>query len=218
MIPRALTSVSAPVYLRPGFSHFLYAMELSKVLPAIKKAEADYSFFILDDQTLYEDSSLILNWKDRDLNKYDFTAYDRSAEKFQKMSQKLLGKRLLNQVGVYTPSGIANKEFIENLAGNYIIFNNSNHVVRGGALSTAGYNGGDIITVVANEINESTDNGTSYEVNGWLNPPNYSMYTALSSRGPSSVTLRSRESTSARATQKGQRDSVLDPDRNERDR
>ena len=182
IIPRAMTSVSGPVYLRPGFSTLLYAMEYSKVLPAIKIADADYSFFILDDNTFYEDSSLFIKWKDRDKNIYEFESYDRSAEKFQKIASKLLSKRILNQVGTSTPTGYANKEFIENLAGNYIVFENSTNIVKGGGTSTAGYNGGPVITVTADELNESADNGNVYEVNGWLVPPKNDMYTALSSR------------------------------------
>ncbi len=180
IVPRAFTSVSAPVYLRPGFSYFLYAIEQTKILPALKKQDNDFSFFIIPDHTLNNDSSLVFSWKDRDLNKYEFTAYDRGAEKFQKMSAKLLSKRLLNHVGIRTPDGSANKEFIENLAGNYIVFDNSSAEVMGGAPSIAGYNGGDDIIVTANELAEPTDNGTTYEINGWLLPPKKSIYDALS--------------------------------------
>ena len=182
VVPRALTSVSGPVYLRQGYSTFLYAMEYSKVLPAIKKAGEDYSFFILNDNTLNQDSSLFLIWTDRDRNLYEFKVYDRKMEKEQKMGRKILSKRLLNQVGVSTPDGTANKEFIENLAGNYIVYNHTDNTVKGGVNSTAGYNGGDIITVTAEKLEDDTDNGTTYRVNGWLLPPNYTMYTALSTR------------------------------------
>lgn len=182
IVPRALTSVTGPVYLGPGYSSFLYSMELSKVLPAIKKTDADYSFFIIDDNTLYNDSSLLFSWKDRKRNLYEFRAYDRSSEKMEKMSQKILSKRLLNQVGIRNPEGIANKEFIENLAGNYIIFNNATNEVTGGAACKFGYNGDSVITVIAQEINQIADNGITYKVGGWLPPPNKPMYVALSLR------------------------------------
>lgn len=182
MVPRALTSVTGPVYLGPGYSSFLYAMELSKVLPAIKKAGADYSYFIIPDNLLYKDSSLLFTWKDRTRNLYEFRAWDHSSEKLEKMSPKLLSKRLLNQVGIQTPKGIANKEFIENLAGNYIIYNNTNNHVRGGAKNTYGYNGDSTITVTAEEINHLADNGKTYRVNGWFVPPNNSIYVTLTLR------------------------------------
>ena len=181
-IPRAFTSVAGPVYLRPGYSTFLYAMEYSKVLPAIKKEGADYSFFILRDNTLDQDSSLMIVWSDPSRNIYEFKAFDRFADKEQKIGKKILTKRLLNQVGISTPNGSANKEFIETLSGNYILFNNTDHSVKGGLNSTAGYNGGELITVFAQELEQDADNGKVYQVNGWLLPANYSMFTALSTR------------------------------------
>jgi len=182
VVPRAFTSVAGPVYLRPGYSTFLYAIESAKVLPAIKKEEANYSFFILSDNTMYEDSSLMVYWKDKDANRYDLKAYDRINEKMLKMSSKLLSKRLLNQIGVSVPDGSANKEFIENLAGNFIVYDHINMGVRGGSATKYGFNGDSVITNTAREMEEKADNGVTYEVGGWFYPPNYNMYTALTSR------------------------------------
>ncbi len=182
VVPRAFTSVAGPVYLRPGYSTLLYAIEFAKVLPAIKKESADYSFYILSDNTMYEDSSLIMQWKDRDANRYELRAYDRSNEKMTKMSSKLLSRRLMNQIGISVPNGSANKEFIENLAGNFIVFDNLNQIVRGGAESKFGYNGDSIIILTPREFEEPADNGVTYEVEGWFYPPNYNMFTALTSR------------------------------------
>lgn len=182
IVPRALTSVSGPVYLGPGYSTLLYAMELSKVLPAIKKPDTEYSFFIMDDGTLYNDSSLVLLWKNRTQNDYELRAYDRNSEKMERMTQKILSKRILNQVGINTPRGIANKEFIENLAGNYIIYNNMTNEVSGGVECKFGYNGDSVITVIAEEINQVADNGITYKVKGWFTPPNNTMYNAVSVR------------------------------------
>lgn len=182
IVPRAITSVAGPVYLRPGYSTFLYSMEYSRVTPAIKKSGADYSYFIIDDNSLANDSSLLMYWTDRKRNIYEFRSFDRSEEKLQRMSSKILAKRLLNQVGIHVPEGIANKEFIENLAGNYIVYNNINNEVRGGAEPTFGYKGDSAITLVAKELIEPADNGKTYEVNGWLVPPNKSMYVTLTVR------------------------------------
>ena len=183
IVPRALTSVAGPVYLSPGYSTFLYSMEYSKVLPAIKKPNSDYSFFILDDGTMKNDSSLLFSWKDRSQNIYEIRAFDRITEKMEKMTPKILSKRILNQVGIKTPKGIANKEFIENLGGNYIVFDNTTNEVRGGMECTFGYRGDSVITVIAQEINQIADNGMTYRVNSWFNPPNNSMYAALSLQG-----------------------------------
>ncbi len=182
IVPRAFTSVSGPVYLYPGYSTLLYSMEMSKVLPAIKKSDADYSYFIIDDATVNNDSSLMLRWKNKIQNQYELRAYDRTLEKMEKMTPKILSKRILNQVGINTPKGIANKEFIENIAGNYIVFNNLTNEVRGGIECKYGYNGDSTITVIAEELNQVADNGITYKVNSWLTPPNYNMYSALSVR------------------------------------
>ena len=148
-------------------------------LPAIKKTDADYSFFILDDATTSNDSSLLFKWKNQTQNQYEFRAYDRGAEKMEKMSPKILSKRILNQVGTSTPKGIANKEFIENLAGNYIIYNNTSNEVSGGVECKYGYNGDSAVTVIAEEINQIADNGITYKVNAWFTPPNNTMFNAL---------------------------------------
>jgi len=179
IVPRAFTSVSGPVYLSPGYNTLLYAMEWTKVLPAIKKPDADYSYFILEDNTLANDSSLMLRWKDKIQNSYELRAYNRSTEKMERMTTKILSKRILNQVGINTPKGIADKEFIENLAGNYIVFDNLTNEVRGGSESKYGYLGDSTITVIAQELNIFADNGITYKVNGWFNPPNNNMYSAL---------------------------------------
>ena len=182
VIPRAMTSVSGPVYLRPGFSYFLYAIEFAKILPAIKKQNANYSFFIIPDNILAADSSLLFKWTDRALNQYEFRAFDRSSEANPKMSSDLLSKRLLNHVGVSVPEGNANKEFIENLAGNYIIFDNANNIVSGGKETTFGYFGSEPITLTPTLLEEVADNGITFQINGWLEPQKLSMYTALTSR------------------------------------
>ncbi len=174
--------MAGPVYLRPGYSTFLYAIEYANVLPAIKKEPANYSFYILDDNTMYEDSSLMVRWKDRNANKYDLRSYDRSSERMVTMSTRLLSKRLLNQIGISVPDGSANKEFIENLAGNFIVFDNLNQVVRGGIESKYGYNGDSVITLTPRELEEPADNGVTYKVDGWFYPPNYNIFTALTSR------------------------------------
>ena len=79
--PRAFSSVTGPVYLRPGYSTFMRAMEYTRVLPAVKRKEADYAFYVLSDDRMFMDSSLLINWIDMDLNRYSFKAFDRSADK-----------------------------------------------------------------------------------------------------------------------------------------
>ena len=79
IIPRAFSSVAGPVYLRPGYSTLLYAMEYTKILPALKREEATYAFYILPDLSLQADSSLEIEWVDREANLYKFRAFNSSA-------------------------------------------------------------------------------------------------------------------------------------------
>ncbi|MCK4749406.1 MAG: fasciclin domain-containing protein, partial [Bacteroidales bacterium] len=90
--------------------------------------------------------------------------------------------RLLNQIGISVPDGSANKEYIENLAGNFIVYDNLNLEVRGGADTKYGYNGDSLIKLTPLELEEPADNGVTYEVEGWFYPPNYNMFTAFTSR------------------------------------
>jgi hypothetical protein len=82
-------------------------------------------------------------------------------------------------VGISLPNGSANKEFIQNLAGNYIIWNNSENTVQGGSPSTVGFDG-DIITVCNPvSLDEPSDNGKSWSVNYWFNFKRVNMFTVL---------------------------------------
>ena len=178
VIPRAFSSVTGPVYLRPGYSTFMLAMEDAKVLPAIKKEEGEYTFYPIPDYALEEDSSLLVDWIDRDLNRYKFIAYN-SEKKKVTIDKNELGRRILNHVGTSTPTGFASKEFIENLAGNFIIIDNENNTVRGGSPSVHGYEGDSVVTVTPALLEEPTDNGLTYSVNAWFINPVLDLYLKL---------------------------------------
>lgn len=181
IIPRAFSSVAGPVYLRPGYSTFMYAMEFAKILPAIKKEDAEYSFFIVPDLSLQVDSSLEVIWDDVATNRYRFRTFNRSTQKFDITSRNELTKRLLNQVGTSVPTGLPRKEFIENLAGNFIVVNNSDQTVRGGSDNVYGYLGDSVITIQPVLLEEPTDNGHTYSVDSWFSTPRVDMYSRLTS-------------------------------------
>ena len=181
IIPRAFSSVSAPVYLRPGYSIFMYAMEYTKVLPAIKREDAQYSFYVIPDMELVQDSSLMLVWDDIAANRYRFRVFNRSTERVENLSKNDLAKQLLNQVGISVPTGIPRKEFIENLAGNYIVINNENQTITGGSTSVFGYLGDSVINLHPVLLEEPTDNGKSYSVTSWFVPARADMYSRLTS-------------------------------------
>ncbi|MCF8379235.1 MAG: fasciclin domain-containing protein [Bacteroidales bacterium] len=179
LVPKAFSSVSGAVYLRPAYSWFMYALEESGMVNRLKDAEIEYSFFAISDQILSEDSSLYFTWTNRDLNTYKLRAFSRSSYVWQDMKGKVLRKRLMNQIGISVPNGSANKEFIENLAGNYIIYSNSTNEVRGGSLSKFGYNGDSTITTKAYPLEEIAYNGITYQVNGWMIPSKTTLLTAM---------------------------------------
>ena len=182
VVPRAFSSVTGPVYLRPGYSLFMYAMQLSKVLPALTKINAEYCFFPIPDQILNLDSSLIINWIDKDLNRYKFSAFNRLNNAMSNMSAGLLSKRIFNQIGTSLPNFSANKEFIETLGGNYIIWNNSDNTVSGSKPNTYGYNGDSLLFYNPFPFEEPADNGEAWKVESWFDFSTTEIYAIFNSK------------------------------------
>ena len=181
IVPRAFSSITGPIYLRPGYSTLLYALEYSRTLPALKEEGRDYVFYGQSDLSFAEDSSLFVEWIDRDANRYFFWAFDRGNQSFSSISRNTLTKMILNQTGTSTPRGIAKKEFIENLAGNFIVVNNEDNTVSGGLPSVWGYNGDSAILLTPVQLDEPTDNGKTYDVGGWFKTPVTTMYSRITS-------------------------------------
>ncbi len=72
-----------------------------------------------------------------------FTAYLVSETSAQEvvLTTNDLRTLILNHIGTEYPQGVARKEFIKNLAGNYIIVNNQTQEVSGMSPTTFGYKG-----------------------------------------------------------------------------
>ena len=171
VVPRILKSICKPLYISNLYRKMMYATELTRTVEALKKTGKDYSFFLPTDKGTGDqgDSSFYRLVTNADLNRYHFEAWDLDAKKFERIPNNDLRKRILNQVGESVPTGIANKEFIRNLGGNYIIFNNENGTVRGSSPTIFGYNGDSIINLKPRPIYQNeTDNGQVYEVNSWF--------------------------------------------------
>ena len=90
-----------------------------------------------------------------------------------------LKKRILNQVAVSRPQGLARKEFIENLAGNFIVFDNEDNTATGGLENTYGYRGDSAVYSEPVRLEEETDNGITYRFNSWFRTPTTDMYSRL---------------------------------------
>jgi hypothetical protein len=180
MVPRAFSSVTGPVYTRKGFSKVMFAIEKSGLLSALKRKNANYSFYVESDMNTSADSSLIY-----DAQKESFsvvTLYP--AIKKTGLTVDDLRLLLLNHIGLDQPRGIARKEFIPNLAGNYLIVNNQTGEVKGTAPTTYGYNGSLVVHNPPQKISTNADNGTTYEISNWFSFVANDLYTTISSKYP----------------------------------
>jgi len=180
IVPRAFSSVTGPVYTRKGFSKVMYAIEKSGLLSALKRQDANYSFFVEPDQFTSIDSSLI----------YDPFREIFSVAMLYPSIQKItltaddLRLLLLNHIGTDQPKGLARKEFVRNLAGNYLIFNNITKEVSGTAPTTFGYQGSRQVNIIPRQISTNSDNGTTFEIDNWFNFSVNGMFAVLSAKYP----------------------------------
>ena len=115
------------------------------------------------------DSSLLLNWIDKDKNTYNFKAYNRQTHKFEILSSSTISNWVLNQVGTSTSTAGANKEMIKTLGGNYLTWDHSSNTIQGSLPGLYGYKGSIVITNSPFPLDESTDNGKSLTVKTWFN-------------------------------------------------
>ncbi len=180
VMPRAFGSVTGPVYLRPGYSVFMMAMQLSKVMSALSRQDADYSFYPIPDFELALDSSLMVRWLDRNANRYILQSYVRTDESIYTQKTSELAKRIFNQVGTSRPTYSADKEFIETLGGNFIIWDHKNGVVSGAKPNVFGFKGDSLIDIEINELEEMADNGVTFQVNTWFRHSSTTIYGGIS--------------------------------------
>ena len=185
VIPRAFTSVSAPVYLRPEYSTYMYAMQDANILSALKSAEKEYEYFIISDAVMASDSSLVVDFSDAERKRYSFSRWSRRVNPPVKthMNNLDLTRLLLNQVVIGRPPGICNKEFMPNLAGNYIIYDHENNEVRGAQKSVFGYMGDSTIFLHPQLIDYPADNGSTYMTEAWFRGPETELFNLLSKYG-----------------------------------
>ncbi|MDF1572546.1 MAG: fasciclin domain-containing protein [Bacteroidales bacterium] len=184
IVPRAFSSVTGPIYLRKGFAKIMQAIEESGLLPALKRErppDERYMLFVESDQNTSADSSFIY---DRITGNYlAFQISANSAQQFF-ITKNDLRTLFLNHIAIREPQGLARKEFIPNLAGNFLVFNNETGEVRGTANTTVGYNGGETSIVIPRRIDINADNGSTYEIDDWFSFSTTSLYLLLQSRFP----------------------------------
>lgn len=182
VVPRAFLSVTGPVYQQRGYSTAMYAIESAGLLPALKRENEHYLFFIESEANLKKDSSLFY-----DPVTFQFTAYQISGSSAQKFgfTKNDLRTLLLNHIGTAIPKGIARKEFIRNLGGNYLIIDNQKGEVTGTAPTTIGYNGAIPATDKKPKlISVNADNGLTYEINNWFSFTSSDIYSKITTNFP----------------------------------
>lgn len=165
---RAFTSVTGPVFCRPNFSFFRLALQYSGALDVIATHKGPLLFFPITDFSMIADSSLLVEWIDKDKNTYNFKTYNRQKRRMESVNASDLSRWLLNQVGTSTNPG-ASKEIIQTLGGNTLTWDHSNNTIRGTLPSTFGYKGTQVVTCSPFPLDEPTDNGKSLTVQSWFN-------------------------------------------------
>ena len=166
---QVFTSVTGPVFCRPAYSIFRQAMVYSGAYDAIANYKGNLYFFPIPDYALMADSSLILNWIDKDKNSYNFMAYNRLKHQMEGLGSNTIKNWILNQVGASISSGSAGKETIRTMGGKYITWDHSNNTIQGTYPSTFGYKGDIVATCSPVLLNEPADNGKCLTVKYWFN-------------------------------------------------
>ncbi|MBL7110523.1 MAG: fasciclin domain-containing protein, partial [Bacteroidales bacterium] len=80
--------------------------------------------------------------------------------------------------------GLTRKEFLKNLAGNFIIINNVSNEVKGTTTTTDGYRGSIPVTVIPKQISVDADNGITYDIEDWFSFSASSLYLRLQASFP----------------------------------
>ncbi|HDR52115.1 MAG TPA: hypothetical protein ENN90_10945 [Mariniphaga anaerophila] len=181
IVPRAFSSVTGPVYLQQGYSKVMYAIEEAGLLPALKRRNQDYMFFVESDLNTSLDSSLIY---DRPNNRFSvFLVTQGGFTQFQ-LNKNDLRTLLLNHIASAQPKGFARKEYIPNLAGNFIIVNNETGEVSGTGATTVGYRGTEQAPEFPRILSTEADNGATYEIQNWFSFTSSTIFSRISTEFP----------------------------------
>jgi len=187
IVPNAFSGVTGPVYLQPGFSNTMYAIEACGLLPALKRSNKNYTLFVEADVNLKEDSSLMYNPVKEEFFLFRIQEFG-SAQRYT-LKKNDLRTLLLNHVAVDFPRGVARKEFVPNLAGNYIVFNNETGEVSGTDVTTKGFLGLIPAPNYPLKISNGTINGETYQIENWFSFKAADLYATIQSSYPSFYNL-----------------------------
>ncbi len=166
---RVFTSVTGPVFLRPAFSIFRRALLYARIEDDIAYNNGELYFFPITDGALKSDSSMLLNWIDKDRNQFNFVAYDRTRHQMVTLRSSTIRNLILNHVGTLQPSSSPNIDVIRTLRGNYITWDHTDNSIQGTRSTTIGYNGREVTTNYPSPLDEPAENGKAWSVRSWFN-------------------------------------------------
>lgn len=189
VVPRAFSSVAGAVFTQRDYTTLMRAIDKTGMLTALKREGQNYMFFVVNDGNCKMDSSLIV--KTTYVNKreiFDFLSFDGvgvigATRTERALAVSDLRSMLMNQVGLWQPKGLARKEFIRNLAGNFIIVNNETGEIRGTAPTKFGLNGPEV-QLVPTPVSVSADNGKVYDAKHWFKMSMTTLYDYISANYP----------------------------------
>jgi len=181
--PRALTSITGPIYLLRDYSFTMYAIEKSGLLPALKKENEKYLLYVEPDSKCIVDSSLYYEpYSER------FFAFIRAGKggQYQKFTLTINDLRtlILNHVAIGTPKRIAKREFLPNLGGNFLIFNNETGEVSGTAPTSDGFSGSVFMPNYPVLLSGNADNGQTFKIDNWFSFSSPTIYSYIQTNFP----------------------------------
>ena len=184
VVPRAFSSVTGPIYLQRGYSKMMYAIERAGLLAALKREGQNYSLFVESDISSDLDSSFFYIAQDDLFRFYAFQIFEGADPELVVFTVDDIRNLILNHIALSTPTGIPTKEFIPNMAGSFIIFDNETGEVSGTGQTTVGFRGSESKENIPREINFESDNGTTFEIDNWFSFTTSNIFTQVSSRYP----------------------------------
>lgn len=166
---RVFTSVTGPVFCRPSYSIFRRALLFSGAINTIANHPGELYFFPIPDYAFLADSSLVINWINRDEEIYNFVVLNKYSGRVENVTGNTLRTWILNQVGTATTGIIDGKQIIRTLSGRNITWDHTDNTIRGTLPCTAGYRSDKVTTCIPVPMNEPTNNGKSWSVDYWFN-------------------------------------------------
>lgn len=188
IIPRAFSSIAGAVYTQRDFSTLMRAIDRTGMLTSLKREGQNYVFYVVNNDNLNDSSLVVERTLISKREFFDFLAFEGvgqigSPRTKRKLTVADLRSMLMNQVGLWQPKGLARKEFIRTLSGNYIVVNNETGEISGTAPTTYGFSGPQV-SIFPTPVSVSADNGKVYDAKHWFKMSTTTLYDYISVNYP----------------------------------